>query len=121
MTRILIVEDHPSAARMLDTVLSVEGYVPTICQTVGDALDEMQSHGYDVILLDIGLPGLDGWALLRTVRNLESPPPVIVVSGQLDQGDDIKAISMGAVAALMKPYDPEDLCRLIDAALAARR
>lgn len=117
MARILIVEDYRRAANMLDAILTVEGHQAAVAATGEDAINRILNHPYDLVLLDIGLPGVDGWSLLRIFLHLPAAPPVIVVSGQIDQGDDIKAISLGAAAALLKPFEHDDLCRAVDQVL----
>lgn len=125
MARILIVEDHRPAASLISNILTIEGHEPKLARTGEQAVNEVLSDGYDLILLDIGLPGLNGWSLLRIFRALHEKgvtvPPVIVVSGEIDQGDDIKAISMGAQAALLKPFDHNELCRTVAAVLGKSR
>lgn len=121
MARILIVEDYRRAANMIDAVLTVEGHLATVARTGEQAILEVQDRSYDLVLLDIGLPGIDGWSVLRILLHLPGAPPVIVVSGQIDQGDDIKAISLGAQATLLKPFDPEELLATIDRVLQENR
>ena len=118
--RVLIVEDYRRAANVLDAILSAEGYTATICGTVTDALTELRAGRFDLVLLDIGLPGIDGWTALRIFRGLPGMPPVVVVSGQLDSpgGDTVKAISLGASACVEKPFSFEELIRVVEEVLA---
>jgi DNA-binding response OmpR family regulator len=118
--RVLIVEDNRSAASIARDILLVEGgYDPVVVGDAEGAFGELLNRRPDLVLLDIGLPGPDGWFMLRMLLTTDPPIPVIVVSGQLDDesGDTVKAYSLGAVNAIHKPYSHQQLVDAIAQAL----
>jgi CheY-like chemotaxis protein len=120
MFRVLVVEDDRSAAGVARDIMKVEGgYDPVTVGDVASAVTELQRCRPDLVLLDIGLPGPDGWAMLRLLLATDPPIPVVVVSGQLDDesGDTVKAYSLGAAGVVNKPYSHQRLVDVIARAL----
>jgi two-component system, OmpR family, KDP operon response regulator KdpE len=116
MTSVLIVDDEPQIARALRVALSSRGYE---VQTAGNgetALDLIASAPPDVILLDLGLPGIDGVEVVRRLRGW-SRVPVIVVSVREAQSDKVAALDAGADDYLTKPFGMDELLARIRAAL----
>jgi CheY-like chemotaxis protein len=103
---ILIAEDEPAVARSLKLKLEHEGYVVTAVVDGQEVLDAVSKQTYDLILLDLIMPVMDGWGVLAQLRaqNCKSP---IVVASNLGQEDDIaKAKALGAVDFLVKSDTP---------------
>jgi two-component system copper resistance phosphate regulon response regulator CusR len=101
--RILIVEDEPKIAAYVRKGLMEQGYAVDMASNGIDGLHLATTVNYDLILLDVMLPGLDGWAVLQGVRQ-QHPTPVLFLSA-LDQVDDrVKGLKLGADDYLVKPF-----------------
>jgi two-component system, OmpR family, KDP operon response regulator KdpE len=114
--RILIVEDEPALLRALRINLRARGYAVGTASTGREALAEARRHPPDVVLLDLGLPDLDGSEVIRELRGW-SRAPVIVLSGRAGSGDKIGALDAGADDYVTKPFDMEELLARLRAAL----
>jgi DNA-binding NtrC family response regulator len=108
--RVLVVDDDRSIRRTLEKLLLGEGYEVTTAEDSKGALDRIA--GVDCVLLDLGLPGRDGFAVLETIQGQEQPPHVIVVTAREDMQSTVRAVQLGAFEYLVKPVDV-DLVRLV--------
>ena len=116
MNRVLIVDDEPQIARAVRVALAARGYE---VDTVGNgetALERQASRPADVILLDLGLPGIDGVEVTRRLRGW-SQVPIIVLSVRDAQDDKVAALDAGADDYLTKPFGMDELLARIRAAL----
>jgi two-component system cell cycle response regulator DivK len=109
--RILVVEDHEDNRQILRDLLGNAGYDMVEAETGEDGLAAAASKRPDLILMDIQLPGIDGY---ETTRRLKADPalrtvPIIVVTSYALSGDDIKAREAGCDAYVTKPYSPRQL------------
>jgi two-component system, OmpR family, KDP operon response regulator KdpE len=114
--RVLIVEDEPALLRALRINLRARGYAVATASAGREALAEARRHPPDVVLLDLGLPDLDGGEVIRELRGW-SRAPVIVLSGRAGSGDKICALDAGADDYVTKPFDMEELLARLRAAL----
>ena len=114
--RILIVEDEPALLRALQINLRARGYEVTTSAAGQDALVEAARQPPDAVLLDLGLPDLDGTEVIRELRTW-SDIPVIVLSGRAGSGDKIGALDAGADDYVTKPFSMEELMARLRAAL----
>ena len=114
--RVLIVEDEPALLRALRINLRARGYAVATATAGREALAEARRHPPDAVLLDLGLPDLDGGNVIRELRGW-SPVPVIVLSGRAGSGDKIGALDAGADDYVTKPFDMEELLARLRAAL----
>jgi signal transduction histidine kinase/FixJ family two-component response regulator len=119
---ILVVDDEPDVARIMAINLEMEGYQVRMAYNGRQALDEVARSKPDCILLDIMMPEIDGWEVMRI---LKADPrtediPIIVVTARSTDVDQIKGISGGAVEYVTKPFDPHELTRLVARALKPR-
>jgi len=114
--RILIVEDEPALLRALQINLRARGYDIATAGAGRKALAEAASRPPDAILLDLGLPDLDGIDVIRELRTW-SGAPVIVLSGRAGAGDKIDALDAGADDYVTKPFNMEELLARLRAAL----
>lgn len=114
--KILIVEDEASIARVLETILTANGYQPLLAETGSQALTMASSHCPGLILLDLGLPGMDGIEVLRRLREW-SGIPVLVVSARDAEEEKVKAFDLGADDYITKPFGTSELLARIRAAL----
>jgi two-component system, OmpR family, KDP operon response regulator KdpE len=114
--RILIVEDEPALLRALQINLRARGYEVTTSAAGQDALVEAARRPPDAVLLDLGLPDLEGTEVIRELRTW-SDVPVIVLSGRAGSGDKIGALDAGADDYVTKPFSMEELMARLRAAL----
>jgi two-component system, OmpR family, KDP operon response regulator KdpE len=114
--RVLIVEDEPALLRALQINLRARGYEVTTSTTGNDALVEAARHPPHAVLLDLGLPDIDGTDVIRQLRSW-SAAPVIVLSGRAGSGDKIGALDAGADDYVTKPFSMEELLARLRAAL----
>ncbi|MFI9162774.1 response regulator [Kitasatospora aureofaciens] len=116
MSEILIVDDEPAILRTLRINLSARQYAVRTAATGGEALDRAAHSAPDAVLLDLGLPDLDGMDVLRGLRT-RSAMPVIVLSGRSDAADRIGALDAGADDYLTKPFLMDELLARLRAVL----
>ncbi|CAN5677695.1 response regulator [soil metagenome] len=115
--RILLVEDDPSLGRAIHSWLQLDGYAVDWLQRGDQAHAALVSHDYACVLLDRGLPGMDGDAVLRSLRARGAPVPVIVTTARDTLDDRVQGLDIGADDYLVKPFDLEELSARIRAAL----
>jgi two-component system, OmpR family, KDP operon response regulator KdpE len=116
VTRVLIVDDEPQIARALRVALSARGYDVDTAGNGETALERHASNPADVIVLDLGLPGIDGVEVTRRLRGW-SQVPIIVLSVRDAQYDKVAALDAGADDYLTKPFGMDELLARIRAAL----
>lgn len=104
MTDILIVEDNKELADLLCDFLRAENYTVSVAQTGEKALSLYEKYGARLIVLDIMLPGIDGFAVCRKIRE-ESNTPILIVSAKTDKEDKLNGLVLGADDYIEKPYD----------------
>jgi two-component system KDP operon response regulator KdpE len=108
MTRVLVVDDEPQMQRMLSLNLTARGYDVRIAEDGTTALNELSGGTIDVVLLDLGLPDIDGLDVIRAVR-ADSTVPIIVVSARPGSSDKVAALDLGADDYVTKPFDMDEL------------
>lgn len=113
---ILIIEDEPGISHFMNAILSASNYKTLEVQTGKEGLSMAASHAPDLILLDLGLPDMDGLALLKTLRSW-SDIPVIVVSARLHEREKVEALDLGADDYITKPFGTSELLARIRTAL----
>ncbi len=108
---VLVVDDEPQVAWVLRFSLEHEGYRTYTASNGVEALEEVQRHHPKVMVLDLMMPEMDGWGVLKEMIKLptEDRPRVIIVSALAGPEEKEKATSMGADAFLPKPFDVEEL------------
>jgi len=119
--RLLVVDDEPLILEGLVRLLSTRDYDVTTAGGGCEALIAIGKQQFDVILLDLGMPDLNGNEVLRFVADRSADTPVIVVSGDSTIDAAIRALRGGAADFVRKPYEPEELLRRIDNTLIRRR
>lgn len=113
--KVLLVEDEPRMARMLQRGLSEEGHQVDVCATGEDALTQGKAVAYDVVLLDWSLPDVDGVSVLRRWREAGVETPVLMLTARGSTGEKVTGLRAGADDYLVKPFDFEELLARIDA------
>ncbi|MEJ1155907.1 response regulator transcription factor [Microbacterium marmarense] len=109
MTHILIVEDEPQIASFVCRGLGNAGYETTIIEDGATALEAIVGGGYDLVLLDVGLPTLDGFEVLRLVRAQGSTVPIIMLTARTSTRDTVEGLDAGASDYVPKPFTFEEL------------
>ncbi len=104
MTDILIVEDNKELAALLCDFLRTENYTVSVAETGEKALLLYEKYGARLVVLDIMLPGIDGFAVCTKIRE-ESNTPVLIVSARTDKEDKLNGLNLGADDYIEKPYD----------------
>ena len=115
MSHILIVEDEPALARALSITLRARGYDTTVANTGSAGLERAADSHPDLILLDLGLPDLDGVSIIQAVRGW-SQIPIVVLSARQTSADKVEALDAGADDYVSKPFAMDELLARIRAA-----
>ena len=117
---VLIIEDEPDLAGLIRMYLENDGISTRICVDAEEALKEVQRGNYDLITLDINLPGMDGFEFLQKFRK-EKDIPVIIVSARQADEDVILGLGIGADEFVIKPFSPKVLTARVRAILRRAR
>ena len=118
--KILTIEDDKGITKLLRTTLVANGYDVITASTGKDGLDMISSHCPDVILLDLGMPDMDGRQIIEKVRTW-SNTPILVVSARTDENDKAGALDLGADDYITKPFSTVELLARIRAAIRHTR
>ena len=118
--KIVIVEDDAGIVKFLKTTLTAAGYEPIIAETGEQALALISSHCPDCVLLDLGLPDMDGNTIIEQLRSW-SRMPIVVISARTMEEDKARALDLGADDYLAKPFGKIELLARIRAALRHTR
>jgi DNA-binding response OmpR family regulator len=118
--RVLVVEDERALAGMVAAYLSRAGYETTVVHTGPAALESVREQAPDVVVLDLGLPGLDGVEVCRTIRTF-SDCYIIVVTARTDEVDRLIGLSVGADDYVTKPFSVRELVARVQAVLRRPR
>lgn len=118
--KVLVVEDDPRTASLLADGLRLFGFEAQLASTGIDALGQVIRSDVDIVLLDLGLPDIDGWDVLRETRRVEPGLPVIVLTARDGIDDRVAGLDLGADDYVTKPFAFEELVARIRARLRAR-
>ena len=113
--RVLLVEDDVTAARGLALMLKPTGAVIDQADTAEEALDLVRHYDYDIVLLDLGLPDLDGFEVVRRMRAARLDTPVLILSGLARPDAKVRGLGLGADDYITKPFDREELLARVQA------
>ena len=117
MSKILIIEDEEAIADLEKDYLELSGFEVKICNTGDEGLQTALREEFDLIVLDLMLPGLDGFEVCKKVRE-EKNIPIIMVSAKKEDIDKIRGLGMGADDYMTKPFSPSELVARVKAHLA---
>ena len=121
VTRLLIIDDEPSIRESLETLLTLEGFAVTLAPDGPTGLDLLSHEEYDLLLLDLALPGESGIDLLPRITQTHPQLPVIMITAFGTVGNVVDAIRAGAENFVQKPWDNEKLLADIRTAIARHR
>ncbi len=113
--RILLVEDDPTTAQSIELMLKSSGMVVDSTGLGEDGLEISRLYDYDLIVLDIMLPDIDGYEFLRRLRSSRTETPVLILSGLGEAEQKVKGLGVGADDYLTKPFDKDELVARIQA------
>lgn len=106
---VLVVEDDPEIARMISLNLESEGYAPEIASSGADALERVRSKDFELLLLDLMLPGIDGFGVCKAVRGMSRYLPIIILSAKSAEAHRVLGLELGADDYLTKPFSFPEL------------
>jgi two-component system KDP operon response regulator KdpE len=118
--RVLVVDDEPPIRRFLRTSLSSQGYQVIEAEDGPSAREILRQNTADVLVLDLGLPGLDGFEIIKQLRESGSTLPIIVLSSRTDEAGKVRALDLGADDYVTKPFGMDELLARLRAALRHR-
>ncbi len=113
--RVLLIEDDTSVARSIDLMLKSEGFVVDVTDLGEDGLEIGKLYDYDIILLDLLLPDMHGYDVLRRLRAGRIQTPVLILSGMTEMDAKLQGLGFGADDYLTKPFDKRELVARIQA------
>ncbi|WP_040204630.1 response regulator transcription factor [Neobacillus jeddahensis] len=117
MKKVLIIEDEKSIAELERDYLEINGFETDIVLTGDQGLQVAITQDYDLILLDVMLPNIDGFEICRKVRNIKEIP-IIMVTAKKEEIDKIRGLGLGADDYLVKPFSPNEMVARVKAHLA---
>jgi excisionase family DNA binding protein len=106
---VLVVDDDAQLREFLRVHLELEGYTVREAESGEQALTAIEDQSPDLVLLDVVMPGIDGWQMLKQMQERFGTIPVIMFSGQVDRGQAAQAEESGAREFIGKPFDPQEL------------
>lgn len=104
--KVLIVDDDPAICKLLDKVMKSNDLETAIVNSGAEALNIIETHTFDIILMDIMLGDMEGFDVIKTIRNKGISTPIMVVSGRNEDYDSLYGLSLGADDYITKPFRP---------------
>jgi two-component system, OmpR family, catabolic regulation response regulator CreB len=114
--KVLIVEDEPAIADTIQYALETEGFAPVVAPTGQEALELIEVGAIDLIILDIGLPDINGFELCKQIRQ-SSPLPIIFLTARNEEVDRVVGLEIGGDDYVVKPFSPRELTARVKAVL----
>jgi DNA-binding response OmpR family regulator len=121
MTRVLVVEDNADLAFAVTTALESEGFDVAVAGTGPDGVERARERDADLIILDLMLPGFDGYRVIRTLRGDGIETPILVLTARGEEADKVKGLRIGADDYVTKPFGAMELLARVDALLRRSR
>jgi two-component system alkaline phosphatase synthesis response regulator PhoP len=121
VTRILVVEDNADLAFAVTTALQSEGFDVVVAATGPEGVDNARTGNADLIILDLMLPGFDGFRVIRTLREEGIGTPILILSARGEEADKVKGLRLGADDYVTKPFGAMELLARVDALLRRTR
>src|SRR5919106_2384712 len=120
VTKVLVVEDELKIARLVREYLTQAGFDVTVAHSGEDGLAAARGDRPDLMILDLGLPGMDGYDVTRSVRS-QSAMPIIMLTARSDETDRVIGLELGADDYVVKPFSPRELVARVKAVLRRTR
>jgi two-component system KDP operon response regulator KdpE len=117
---ILVVDDEPPIRRLLQTSLTAQQYKVSEAADGPTALEKIHKESIDAVVLDLGMPGMDGFEVIRRLREDGNSVPIVVLSAQADEAGKVRALDTGADDYVTKPFGIDELLARIRAAMRHR-
>ena len=117
--RILVVDDEPQIRRVIRLTLNLEGFEVDDAKSGDEALDHLRSGMYDLVLLDIDMPGMTGFETCRAIRAV-SDMPIFMLTGRSAEKDKVEALDAGTDDYITKPFSAPELLARVGAALTRK-
>lgn len=114
MIRILIVEDDENIAKLIEATVTIGGYEGVVCDNGAEAFERMEHEDFDLILLDVMLPDMSGFEIMR---NRTSDTPVIFITARQELTDKVRGLRLGAEDYIVKPFEAMELLARIEVIL----
>ncbi len=118
--RVLFVDDDPAAARLYKSYLTADGHEVMVAESGIEAVEATEREKFDVVIMDLNMPGLDGWMSMSLIKARRPKLPVVVLTGEVGKDLEARAQTAGAAGFLTKPCKPDLLLRTIRKATAAK-
>lgn len=115
MIRILIVEDDQNIAKLIEATVAIGGYEGIVCSDGAEAFRRMEEEAFDLILLDVMLPGMSGFEIMRNRTNTDTP--VIFITAKQELPDKVRGLRLGAEDYIVKPFEAMELLARIEVIL----
>ena len=113
--RILLIEDDSATAQSIQLMLKSEGYICDTTDLGEDGLEIGKLYDYDIVVLDLMLPDIDGYEVVRRLREARVETPILILSGLSEPDNKIKGLGIGADDYLTKPFDKRELIARVQA------
>jgi two-component system, OmpR family, alkaline phosphatase synthesis response regulator PhoP len=121
VTRILVVEDNADLAFAVTTALQSEGFEVTVAGTGPEGVEAARTRDADLIILDLMIPGFDGYRVIRTLRAGGIHTPILILTARGEEADKVKGLRLGADDYVTKPFGAMELLARVDALLRRSR
>ena len=121
MTRVLVVEDNADLAFAVTTALQSEGFDVIVAGSGPDAVEMASANDADLIILDLMLPGFDGYRVVRTLRDQGNETPILMLTARGEESDKVKGLRLGADDYVTKPFGAMELLARVEALLRRSR
>lgn len=108
MADILIVDDDKNICQLLELYLANEGYSLTFAHDGSKTLDALKTHSFDLVILDVMLPLINGWEVCKLIRKMSTVPVIMLTARDLVE-DKIQGFELGADDYIVKPFEPDEL------------
>ena len=113
--RILLVEDDPATAKSIELMLNAKGFNTYVTDLGEEGLDLGKLYDYDIIVLDLNLPDMHGYEVLKKLRVSKVQTPILILSGMSEVDDKVRGLMFGADDYLTKPFDKDEMIARIRA------
>ena len=113
--RVLLIEDDPATSKSIEMMLKSAGYVVDATEFGEDGIEIGKIYDYDIIILDLMLPDMEGFDVLKKLRDAKVETPVLILTGRTDTDDKLRGLTTGADDYMTKPFDKRELIARVQA------